>query len=84
MTDRVSILVLIVFALGGSWLAQAHATVAAKVERIDAVQQDDHDRLARIEAQLEYVGKLTLIEINDRRSRDNEPLLPDEFPRGGE
>ena len=84
VTDRVSILVLIVFALGGSWLAQAHATVAAKVERIDAVQQDDHDRLARIEAQLEYVGKLTLTAINDQRTVAGKPLVPDEFPRGGE
>jgi hypothetical protein len=48
------------------------------------VQQDDHDRLARIEAQLEYVGKLTLTAINDQRTVAGKPLVPDEFPRGGE
>ena len=84
MNDRISILVLIALVIGGSWLAQAHAMVAEKVERIDEVQQDDHDRLARIEAQLEYVGKLTLTAINDQRTVAGKPLVPDEFPHGGE
>lgn len=75
---------MVVIMLAGLWLAQAHAAVAAKVERIDdrtAQVMEDHDRLARMEAQLEYVGKLMILQINDQRAARGEPLVPDEFPK---
>jgi hypothetical protein len=70
---------------GGIWLASAHASVSAKVERIEDRTRhvdEDHDKLSRIESQLEYVGKLMLISINDSRAKSEDPLIPDEFPRG--
>ena len=76
--------------IGGAWLAQAHAYVTDKVERITvdmqalkAASQGDHDRQVRTEAQLEYLAKLALISINDRRQVAGLPLVADEFPREG-
>ena len=83
MPDRFAI-VIVIMLIGGAWLAQAHAHVAAQVETLADVQSDDHDRLARIESQLEYVARLALIQINDQRAASGKPLVPDEFPRGGE
>jgi uncharacterized protein YhaN len=75
---------LVALLVGCAWLAQAHAQVAAQVARIDQTQRDDHDRLERIEAQLEYVARLALMQVNDQRAAAGKPLVKDEFPRGGE
>lgn len=79
----------------GAVLGVAHASVSAKVDVIaehvtqDVIDKraikeriaDDHERIVRIEAQLEYLVKLTLIAINDQRAAAGRPLVPDEMPR---
>jgi hypothetical protein len=86
MTDRFtpSAIVIVLLLIGGTWLANAHTHVAAQVNRIDAVVSEDHDARQRNEAQLEYLAKILLLSINDQRAASGKPLVPDEFPRGGE
>jgi hypothetical protein len=73
----------------GAGLVHAHVTTGERIaylhERVgtvEGIQAEDHDRLARIEAQLEYVAKLSLLQINEERAEKGKPLVPDEFPRG--
>ena len=68
--------------VGGAWLLQAHNHVAAQVAQLARVQDDDHDRLARIESGIQYVSRLTLMSINDQRAADGKAPIADEFPRG--